>query len=182
MKKIMDSRTPLVKYYYLPPCYSRGLQAVQETSDAEAQTEELDTPKFVKLQSTLQSREADVTQQKERLENVRQNQVGEVQQPRLKTEELLTWPQAATPQYAARLRNRAATREEKPVHMNRADDVVRPPHPRPPLGQRNLPPRLRPENKLLMHPVETKPRPRTETVLEVGNAAACASGARIARL
>ncbi|KAH7963845.1 hypothetical protein HPB52_023649 [Rhipicephalus sanguineus] len=139
------------------PCCSRGLQAVQETSDADAQTNELDTSRFVELQSTLQSRDEDATQLKERLENVRQNQVSEVQQLRLKTE-----PQAATPQYVVRLRNRTATKEQKPVDKNRTDDEVRLPQPRPPLRQRNLPPRLGPENKLPTHPVETKPRPLTQ--------------------
>ncbi|KAH7961612.1 hypothetical protein HPB52_010848 [Rhipicephalus sanguineus] len=144
-----------------PPCYSKGLQAVQETSDADAQTKELDTSRFVELQSTLQSREADVRELKERLENVQQSQVSEVQQLCLKIE-LLAKPQAATPQYVVRMRNRIATREQKPIGKNRADDEARPPQPRPPLRQRNLPPRLRPENRLPTHLVETKPRPLTQ--------------------
>ncbi|KAL1444560.1 hypothetical protein MTO96_045493 [Rhipicephalus appendiculatus] len=145
-----------------PPCYSQGLQAVQETSDAEAQTEELDTSQFAGLQSTLEGRDADVTQRKERLENVQHYQVSGAQQPRLKTEELLTRPQAATPQYVVRLRYRTATREQKPVDKNRADDEVHPPQPRPPLRQRNLPPRRRPGNGFLTLPVETK-TPATDT-------------------
>ncbi|KAL1440599.1 hypothetical protein MTO96_001152 [Rhipicephalus appendiculatus] len=99
----------------------------------------------------------------EQLENVRQNQDSEVEQLRLKTEQLLARPQAATPKYVVRLRNRTSTREEKPVDKNRADDEVHPPQTRLPLRQMNLPPRLRPENKLLTHPVATKPRPLTQT-------------------
>ncbi|KAL1441184.1 hypothetical protein MTO96_031232 [Rhipicephalus appendiculatus] len=95
--------------------------------------------------------------------NVRQNQDSEVEQLRLKTEQLLARPQAATPKYVVRLRNRTSTREEKPVDKNRADDEVHPPQTRLPLRQMNLPPRLRPENKLLTHPVATKPRPLTQT-------------------
>ncbi|KAH7962724.1 hypothetical protein HPB52_017671 [Rhipicephalus sanguineus] len=144
------------------PGQGQGLQAVQETSDADAQTKELDISRFVELQSTLQSRDEDATQLKERLENVRQSQVSEVQQLRLKIEQLLTKPQAATPQYVVRMRNRMATREQKPVGKNRAGGEVHPPKPRPPLRQRNLPPRLRPENRLPTHPVESKPRPLTQ--------------------
>ncbi|KAH7981848.1 hypothetical protein HPB52_001267 [Rhipicephalus sanguineus] len=144
----------------LSSCHSRGLQTEQETSDADAQTKELDTSRFVELQSTLQSRDAYVTQLKERLEDVRQNQVSEVQQLRLKTEQLLTSPQAPTPHHVVSLRNRTAKREKQPVD-NRAHEEVHPPLPRPPLRQRNLPPRLRPESKLMTHPVETKPQPVT---------------------
>ncbi|KAH7962725.1 hypothetical protein HPB52_017672 [Rhipicephalus sanguineus] len=140
-----------------PRCHSRGLQAVPHTSDAEAQTEELGTSRIVELQSTPQGGGADVTQAKGRLQNLRHNQVGEVQQ--LRTEQLLRRPQAATPQYMVKLKKRTETEEQKPVDKNRAGDEVSPPQPWLPLRQRNLPPRLRPENKLPMPPVEPRPWP-----------------------
>ncbi|KAL1443947.1 hypothetical protein MTO96_030106 [Rhipicephalus appendiculatus] len=140
-----------------PPCYSGGVQAVQETSDADAQTKVLDTSQFMEFQSTLQSRDADVTLMKERLENLRQNKVGEVQQ--LKTEQLLKSLQAVTPQYVVKLKNRTATKEQEPGDKNRAGDKVSPPQPRLPLHQGSLPLRLRPEDKLLMPSVERKPWP-----------------------
>ncbi|KAL1424422.1 hypothetical protein MTO96_020209 [Rhipicephalus appendiculatus] len=168
-----------------PPCYSRGQQVVLETSDADAQTEESGVSRFMELQSTLQSLDADVTRLKERLENVRQNQASVVQQLRLKTEKLLTRPQAATPKSVVKVRHHTATRDDKPVRKNRSDDEVHPPQARPPLRERNVPPRLRPENKLLTRPGAPKP-PANDTggqgVLEVGSVAACANGARAARL
>ncbi|KAH7981849.1 hypothetical protein HPB52_001268 [Rhipicephalus sanguineus] len=143
-----------------PCCHSRGIQAVQETSDAEAQTNELDTSRSLELASTPQGAGAGVTQMKEGQENLRQNQVGEVQQ--LKTEQLLKSPQAATPQYVVKLKNRTATKEQKAVDKNRAGDEVSPPQPRLPLRQRNLAPRLRPGNKLLMPQVEPRSWPLEE--------------------
>ncbi|KAL1443945.1 hypothetical protein MTO96_030104 [Rhipicephalus appendiculatus] len=137
-----------------PPSYPRGVEAVQETSDADAQTKVLDTSQFREFQSTLQSRDADVTPMKERLENLRQNKVGEVQQ--LKTEQLLKSLQAVTPQYVVKLKNRTATKEEKMGDKNRAGDKVSPPQQLLPLRQGSLPPRLRPEDKLLMPSVERK--------------------------
>ncbi|KAL1437717.1 hypothetical protein MTO96_048672 [Rhipicephalus appendiculatus] len=139
------------------PYYSRGPQVVQETSHAEAQTEDLDTSLFVMLHSTPQSGGADVSQMKERLEKVRHNQVIEVQL--LKFKQLLTRPQAATPQYVVKPKNCIATKEQKPVDKNRAGDEVSPPHPWSQLLQRNVLRRLRPENKLLMPPVEPRPWP-----------------------
>ncbi|KAL1466234.1 hypothetical protein MTO96_026806 [Rhipicephalus appendiculatus] len=140
-----------------PCCHSRGVQAVHETSDAEAQTEELDISRFVELQSTPQSCDVDVEQMKERLQNLQQNQVGDVQQ--LKTEQVLKRPEAAAPQYVVQLKNCTATKEQKAADKNRASDEVSPPQPRLPLRQRNVPPRVKTENNLLMPAVEPRPWP-----------------------
>ncbi|KAL1466232.1 hypothetical protein MTO96_026804 [Rhipicephalus appendiculatus] len=138
-----------------PPCsHSRGVQAVRETSDAEGQTDELDISRFLELQSTPQSGDVDVAQMKERLQNLRQNHVGDEQQ--LKTEQVLKRPQEAASQYFVQLKNFTATKEKKAVNKNRTSDEVSPPQPRLPLRQRNVPPRLKPENKRLMPPVEPR--------------------------
>ncbi|KAL3175225.1 hypothetical protein MRX96_010851 [Rhipicephalus microplus] len=138
-------------------CYSRGVQAVQNTSHADTQTDESHACRCVKAKSTQQSRDAEVKKLRERLKNIRQNQGREIQQLRLKIKQLLAKPQAATPQHGAS--NRTVSRERKPVEKNRPDDHVSPPQPRPPLRQKNLPARPTPENKLMTHPVGLKSRP-----------------------
>ncbi|KAH8009608.1 hypothetical protein HPB51_018876 [Rhipicephalus microplus] len=138
-------------------CYSRGVQAVQNTSHADSQTDESHACRCVKAKSTQQSRDAEVKKLRERLKNIRQNQGREIQQLRLKIKQLLAKPQAATPQHGAS--NRTVSRERKPADKNRTDDRVSPPQPRPPLRQKNLPARLIPENMLMTHPVEPKSRP-----------------------
>ncbi|KAL3175223.1 hypothetical protein MRX96_010849 [Rhipicephalus microplus] len=138
-------------------CYSRGVQAVQNTSHADSQTDESHACRCVKAKSTQQSRDAEVKKLRERLKNIRQNQGREIQQLRLKIKQLLAKPQAATPQHGAS--NRTVSRERKPADKNRTDDRVSPPQPRPPLRQKNLPARLIAENKLMTHPVEPISRP-----------------------
>ncbi|KAH8009609.1 hypothetical protein HPB51_018877 [Rhipicephalus microplus] len=164
-------------------CYSRGVQAVQNTSHADTQTDESHACRCVKAKSTQQSRDAEVKKLRERLKNIRQNQGREIQQLRLKIKQLLAKPQAATPQYGAS--NRTTSRERKPVEKNRPDDHVSPPQPRPPLRQKNLPARPTPGKQADDASGRTK-IPAIETggqaVLEVGNAAACARSSRSARL
>ncbi|KAH7934633.1 hypothetical protein HPB51_029001 [Rhipicephalus microplus] len=137
-------------------CCSRGVQAVQETSDANTQTSELNASGSVEMPLTLQCRNVDAKQLKQWLEDVLQDHVSEAHQLRLKTEQLLARLQEATPQYVVRLRNCTASREQKLIDKNRADDEVSLPLPRPPLRQRNLPTSFRPENDALTRPLETK--------------------------
>ncbi|KAH8009607.1 hypothetical protein HPB51_018875 [Rhipicephalus microplus] len=137
-------------------CCSRGVQAVQETSDADTQTSELNASGLVEMPLTLQSRNVDAKQLKRWLEIVLQDHVSEAHQLRLKTEQLLARLQEATPQYVVRLRNCTASREQKLINKNRADDEVSLPLPRSSLCQRNLPISFRPENDALTRPVETK--------------------------
>ncbi|KAL3175209.1 hypothetical protein MRX96_010835 [Rhipicephalus microplus] len=137
-------------------CCSRGVQAVQETSDADTQTSELNAGGMVEMPLTLQSRNVDAKQLKQWLENVLQDHVSEARQLHLMTEQLLARLQEATPQYVVRLTNCTASREQKLIDKNRADDEVGLPQPRPPLRQRNLPTSFRPENNALTRPVETK--------------------------
>ncbi|KAL3175217.1 hypothetical protein MRX96_010843 [Rhipicephalus microplus] len=86
----------------------------------------------------------------------RQDHVSEAHQLRLKTEQLLARLQEATPQYVVRLRDCTASREQKLIDKNSADDEGGLPLPRPPLRQRNLPTSFRPENDTLARPLETK--------------------------
>ncbi|KAH8010138.1 hypothetical protein HPB51_025409 [Rhipicephalus microplus] len=137
-------------------CCLRGVQAVQETSDAGTQTSELNASGSVEMPLTLQSRNVDAKQLKQWLENVLQDHVSEAHQFRLKTEQLFARLQEATPQCVVRLRNCTASREQKLIDKNRADDEGSLPLPRPPLRQRNLPTSFRPENDTLARPVETK--------------------------
>ncbi|KAL3175212.1 hypothetical protein MRX96_010838 [Rhipicephalus microplus] len=150
-------------------CCSRGVQAVQETSDANTQTSELNASGTVEMPLTLQCRNVDAKQLKQWLEDILQDHVSEAHQLCLKTEQLLARLQEATPQYVVRLRNCTASREQKLIDKNRADDEVSLPLPRPPLRQRNLPTSFRPENDALTRPLETKTQRLTHADKQCSN-------------
>ncbi|KAH7983296.1 hypothetical protein HPB52_010726 [Rhipicephalus sanguineus] len=140
-----------------PPRYhSRCLGTVHETSDAEVQTQGWDLSRFLELQLTLQNQDSQIVQLKERLETLRQRQVGEVEPLRLKIEQLLKRPSAIPPQSTAELNNSSCIKEQTPVGKNGTEPDVNPTPPRSPLP-RNLSPLPRPDNKLRAMAVDPRP-------------------------
>lgn len=140
-----------------PPRYhSRGLRTVHETSDAEVQTQGWDLSRFFELQLTLQNQDSQIVQLKERLETLRQRQVSEVEPLRLKIEQLLQRPSAVPPQSRAELNNSTCIKEQTPVGKNGTEPDINPTPPLAPLP-RDLPPRLRPENKLRAMAADPRP-------------------------
>ncbi|KAL3260070.1 hypothetical protein MRX96_016539 [Rhipicephalus microplus] len=151
------------------PCrYTRGVQAVPETSDAETQMDVLDTSVFVELQSTPKIG-VDIMLTRQRFENLIQKQVGDVEPLEMKQARKV--PQASTSQQVVKSKNCMAVKEQKAFDKNRAGDKgsLRPP--RLPLRKRNLSSTLRPPNKLLVPPVEPRPRSLKQADQEFSRAA-----------
>ncbi|XP_054927321.1 uncharacterized protein slam isoform X4 [Dermacentor andersoni] len=75
-----------------PRCQSRALQAVQLTCDAEAQTQGWDPAQFAEMELLLRKRNTEISQLQERLASVQEEHAREMQQLRLKIEELQKRP------------------------------------------------------------------------------------------
>ncbi|KAH8033640.1 hypothetical protein MRX96_059363 [Rhipicephalus microplus] len=139
-------------------CHSGDVKGVP--SESERETVKLDVFRFTELKSTPRSNNVDVTVIKEGRENLRWNQVGGVQQ--LQSDQVLRSPQVATTQTPVQLKICAASKEQNPADKNKARAEASPPQPRLPLRERNAPPPLRPEKKLLNPRVEQGLCPRKQ--------------------
>ncbi|KAH7960183.1 hypothetical protein HPB49_017569 [Dermacentor silvarum] len=116
-----------------PPSKSQALQAVQETCDAEGQTQNWDPARFT--ESTLRKHDVDVTELKWRPQTIWESHASELQQLRVKIDKLLRPTPPAPPLSAAELRNCTAKKERKPTSTKGAgvQFSLRPPQPRSPL-------------------------------------------------
>uniref|UniRef100_A0A224YL50 Uncharacterized protein n=1 Tax=Rhipicephalus zambeziensis TaxID=60191 RepID=A0A224YL50_9ACAR len=71
-----------------PRCQSRGVQAVQQTLDAESQTEEWDPDQVTQLEQLLRKRDTEISELQERLASIQEEHAHEVQELYLKYEML----------------------------------------------------------------------------------------------
>ncbi|KAH7982445.1 hypothetical protein HPB52_005061 [Rhipicephalus sanguineus] len=129
--------------------HSRALQTMQQTCDAEVQTQGCEPARIAELKSGLQKRDVQITGLKQRLNDIRESQAIEAQQIRDKIRRLKTPSPPPLPvprRSAAKVNNMRTSKKERQhtrTHEIEAQASSRAPKPRPPF----YPPHPRPQPK-----------------------------------